>query len=80
MAESTSRWDTQGLGFGLAFGLLGLLFLMGRNDHSLRPVHVLGVIVLSAGAALLMSAIDRTFPDQDRPAERTSDSDFLELP
>ena len=87
MVDSTSRWDTQGLGFGLAFGLLGLVFLVARDDGSLRPVHLLGVVVLAVGGALLLSAVDRSWPDMDRAERRgdpTSDrpevSDPLELP
>lgn len=54
-----SRWDPQGLGFGLVIALLGLAFLLGRGDGSLRPVHLLGIVVLGAGAAILVAAIDR---------------------
>lgn len=57
--SSGSRWDPQGLGFGLVTALLGLAFLLGRGDGSLRPVHLLGIVVLGAGTALLVAAIDR---------------------
>ena len=83
MTETSARWDTQGLGFGLAFGLLGLVFLVARNDTSLRPVHLLGVTILAIGGALLLSAIDRAWPDMDRPdhaKDRPDSGDSLELP
>ena len=78
--HSAPRWDAQGLAFGFTFGLLGLLFLIARHDRSLRPVHLLGVIGLAVGAALLLAALDRTWPDLDRVPDRASDTDPLELP
>lgn len=62
MADRTRggpRWDTQGLGAGLVVGLLGIAFLLGRDGGGLRPVHLLGIVVLGIGAALLVTAIDR---------------------
>ncbi|QXC62010.1 hypothetical protein KSP35_04115 [Aquihabitans sp. G128] len=53
------RWDAQGLGFGLVVGLIGLAMLLGRNGGGLRPVHLLGIVILGAGAAVLVTAIDR---------------------
>lgn len=53
------RWDLQGLAVGLVIALLGLALLFGRGDVDLRPVHLLGIVVLGTGAALLLSALDR---------------------
>ena len=71
MAEhgtSGPRWDAQGLGFGLVIGLLGLALLLGRNGSGLRPVHLLGIVVLGAGAAILVTAIDRPAGSGKGPA------------
>lgn len=54
-----SRWDAQGLGTGLALGLLGAVLLVAREDRGLRPVHLLGAVVLAVGAAVLIAALDR---------------------
>ncbi|MCU1496911.1 MAG: hypothetical protein JWM47_864 [Acidimicrobiales bacterium] len=62
MAEhepSGPRWDPQGLAVGLIIALVGLALLSGRGGDGLRPVHLLGIVVLGAGAALLVTAIDR---------------------
>ena len=56
MADSSKRWDTQTLGFGLAVGLLGAVMLLGRHSSSLRPVHLLGVVILGFGVAVLVGA------------------------
>jgi hypothetical protein len=57
--STRSRWDAQGLGFGLVLGLLGLAMVLGRSSDGLRPVHLLGIVVLGVGAALLVAALDR---------------------
>jgi hypothetical protein len=72
-----STWDIQGLGFGLAFAFLGILFVLGRTDGSLRPVHLLGVVVLAAGVALLVGALERVW--STRPP-RHHDDEVIELP
>jgi hypothetical protein len=59
VADRSSRWDTQTLGFGLAVGLVGVVLLLGRDGTSLRPVHLLGVVILGFGAAVLIAALDR---------------------
>jgi hypothetical protein len=56
MAESSRSWDVQTLGFGLALGLFGVVMLLGRNSTSLRPVHLLGVVLLGFGVAVLVAA------------------------
>lgn len=62
MGESARRsWDIQGLGFGLSFAFLGILFAVGRGDGSVRPVHVVGVVVLAAGIALWIGALQRAW-------------------
>lgn len=60
MAERTGpRWDAQGLATGLALGLLGLALVLGRDRADLRLVHLVGIVVLGVGAAVLVTAIDR---------------------
>jgi hypothetical protein len=44
---------------GLVIGLLGLAMALGRHSDGLRPVHLLGIVVLAVGAALLVAAVDR---------------------
>ncbi|MCU1453553.1 MAG: hypothetical protein JWN46_1699 [Acidimicrobiales bacterium] len=56
MADGSRGWDVQTLGFGLALGLLGVVMLIGRNGTSLRPVHLLGVVLLGFGIAVLVAA------------------------
>ncbi len=67
MAEGSSgpHWNLQGLAFGLAIGLLGLALFLGRDGDGLRAVHLLGIVVLAVGAAVLVAAIDRA-PGGDR--------------
>ncbi|CAN5780791.1 hypothetical protein BH10ACT1_BH10ACT1_09530 [soil metagenome] len=71
MAERRSSgpvWDARGLGFGLVIGLLGLALLLGRDGTGLRPVHLLGIVVLGIGAAILVAAIDRPAGSGKGPA------------
>lgn len=77
MHDDHPVWDAQGLGFGLAFAFLGILFAVGRDDHSLRAVHLLGVVVLAVGVALLVPALQRTIP---RHRSDAGDDRVIELP
>ena len=63
MDDRRTVWDAQGLGFGLAFAFLGVLFATGRDAGSLRSVHLLGVVVLAGGLGLLVPALQRALPE-----------------
>lgn len=56
------RWDAQGLGFGLAFTLIGLSLLAWRHG-GLRVGYFVAIVVVSVGTALLVS----TFATGARP-------------
>ncbi|MCU1351381.1 MAG: hypothetical protein JWM05_590 [Acidimicrobiales bacterium] len=57
MADKSAGWDVQTLGFGIALGLLGAVMLISRDSPSLRPVHLLGVVILGFGIAVLVAAV-----------------------
>jgi hypothetical protein len=77
--HAAASWDVQGLGFGLAFAFLGILFAVGRDDGSLRPVHLIGVVVLAAGVALLVGVLERVWADRPEP-DHERDREVIELP
>lgn len=56
-----SRWNIVELAGGLAAALIGLALLLERADLiELEPVDLVAVLMLAAGIAALVVAVDRT--------------------